>query len=208
MRENFETFDNMFIMMEVIQGGELFEHIKDYEISEKEACLIVNQVLEALEYLHMCGIVHRDLKPENIMVELDDSGETSEVHQVKLADFGLSKIIVPGEIMFESCGTPAYVAPEVLRKQGYQNEVDIWSTGVILYTMLARALPFHSQDKKQTFKLIKEADPDMTEAEVWGSISSECKDLINKMLIKNPKDRITVPEALKHPWFNNYKDYI
>jgi serine/threonine protein kinase len=148
MRENFETFDNMFIMMEVIQGGELFEHIKDYEISEKEACLIVHQVLEALEYLHMCGIVHRDLKPENIMVELDDSGETTEVHQVKLADFGLSKIIVPGEVMFESCGTPAYVAPEVLRKQGYQNEVDIWSTGVILYTMLARALPFHSQDKK------------------------------------------------------------
>lgn len=76
-------------------------------------------MLEALEYLHMCGIVHRDLKPENIMVELDDSGDTTEVHQVKLADFGLSKIIVPGEIMFESCGTPAYVAPEVLRKQGY-----------------------------------------------------------------------------------------
>ncbi len=171
MRENFETFDNMFIMMEVVQGGELFEHIKDYEISEKEACLIISQVLEALEYLHACGIVHRDLKPENIMVELDDAGDTFEVHQIKLADFGLSKIIVPGEIMFESCGTPAYVAPEVLKKQGYHKEVDIWSTGVILYTMLARALPFHSQDKKKTFKLIKEADPDLISAEVWATIS-------------------------------------
>lgn len=99
--------------------------------------------------MHMCGIVHRDLKPENIMVELDQA--TGEVHQVKLTDFGLSKIIVPKEIMMESCGTPAYVGPEVLHKEGYGKEVDIWSTGVILYTMIARALPFHSQDKKRTF---------------------------------------------------------
>ena len=73
--------------------------------------------------------------------------------------------------MYESCGTPAYVAPEVLKKNGYYKEVDIWSTGVILYTMLARALPFHSKDKKKTFKLIKEADPDMSSEEVWGTIS-------------------------------------
>ena len=78
MRDAFETFNNMFIMMECVQGGELFEHIKDTEINEREACLITNQVLEALQYLHMCGIVHRDLKPENIMVELDQA--TGEVH--------------------------------------------------------------------------------------------------------------------------------
>jgi calcium/calmodulin-dependent protein kinase I len=80
------------------------------------------------------------LKPENIMVEIDEA--THEVHQVKLTDFGLSKIIVPGEQMIESCGTPAYVAPEVLKKEGYGKEVDLWSTGVILYMMLGRALPF------------------------------------------------------------------
>lgn len=146
MRDAFETHQVMYIMMECVQGGELFEHIKETEISEREACLITNQILEGLQYLHMCGIVHRDLKPENIMVELDDA--TQEVHQIKLTDFGLSKIIVPGEVMFESCGTPAYVAPDVLLKQGYTKEVDIWSTGVILYTMIARALPFHSADKK------------------------------------------------------------
>ena len=95
MREAFETFGTMYIMMECVQGGELFEHIKETEISEREACLITNQILESLQYLHMCGIVHRDLKPENIMVEIDQA--TGEVHQVKLTDFGLSKIIVPNE---------------------------------------------------------------------------------------------------------------
>jgi serine/threonine protein kinase len=198
----------MFIMMEVIKGGELFEHIKECEIAEREACLITHQVLEALQYLHLCGIVHRDLKPENIMIEIDDTGATTEVHQIKLADFGLSKIIVPGEIMHESCGTPAYVAPDVLKRTGYSHEVDIWSTGVILYTMLARALPFHSEDRKKTFKLIKEAEPDMLTDEVWKTVSDECKHLITKMLIKNPKDRITVDDALKHPWFDKYRDYI
>ena len=195
-------------MMECVQGGELFEHIKETEITEREACLVAHQILEALQYLHMCGIVHRDLKPENIMIELDDEGETTEVHQIKLTDFGLSKVIVPGEIMFESCGTPAYVAPEVLHKNGYQKEVDIWSTGVILYTMLARALPFHSSDKKNTFRLIKEADPDLSTAEVWSTVSEHCKDFIRKTLIKDPKTRITVDEALKHPWFGDYKEYI
>ena len=107
------------------------------------------------------------------------------MHQVKLTDFGLSKIIVPGEVMMESCGTPAYVGPEVLHKEGYGKEVDIWSTGVILYTMIARALPFHSQDKKRTFQLIKTADPDL-ESEIWTTISPECKDLIRKMLTKVP----------------------
>ena len=75
----------------------------------------------------MCGIVHRDLKPENILIELDE--QTKEVQHVKLTDFGLSKIIMPGELMVDSCGTPAYVAPEVLSKKGYYKEVDIWSTG-------------------------------------------------------------------------------
>lgn len=102
--------------------------------------------------------------------------------------------------MHESCGTPAYVAPEVLTKKGYRKEVDMWSTGIILYTMIARALPFHSSDRKKTFKLIKEAEPDLT-GEVWQSTSGECKELLLRMLAKDPKDRITVDEALQHPWF-------
>ena len=96
--------------------------------------------------MHLSGIVHRDLKPENILVVIDPA--TSKVSQIKITDFGLSKIIVPNEIMYESCGTPAYVAPEVLHKNGYYKEVDVWSTGVILYTMISRSLPFHSNERK------------------------------------------------------------
>lgn len=172
---------------------------------EKEAALIVSQILEALQYLHLLGVVHRDLKPENILVECDES--THEVCHIKLIDFGLSKIVVPGELMTDSCGTPAYVAPEVLSKKGYSKEVDVWSTGVILYTMLARALPFHSSDRKKTFKLIKEADPDL-KSECWETISSECKDLIRQMLIKDSKQRISVDDALKHPFLKKYEKTI
>ena len=143
----------------------------------------------------MCGIVHRDLKPENVLIECDE--QTNEIQHIKLTDFGLSKIVVPGEVMFESCGTPAYVAPEVLTKKGYQKEVDIWSTGVILYTMIARALPFHSIDRKKVFKMIKEGEPDMT-GDIWDKVSEGCKDLLKKMLIKNPKERITVDDAINH----------
>jgi len=146
----------------------------------------------------MCGIVHRDLKPENILVQLNDTDNT--VKKTKITDFGLSKIITPGDVMEESCGTPAYVAPEVLIKNGYSDEVDIWSMGVILYTMISRALPFHSSDRKQTFHLIKEADPDIS-GPIWDKISKECKDLLLRMLIKEPKNRITVDEAILHPVF-------
>jgi len=125
--------------------------------------------------LHTSGIIHRDLKPENILVEVNNL--TNEVTQIKISDFGLSKITIPGEIMFDACGTPAYVAPEVLQKNGYTKEVDIWATGVILYTMLGRCLPFHSTDRKQTFKMIKEAKPDFSDP-IWSKTSEICIDLI------------------------------
>lgn len=146
MKEIYENKDHMFIIMECIQGGELFDHIKNKEMGEKEASFVAFQILEALQYLHLSGIVHRDLKPENLLIEKDPT--TNMIIQTKIADFGLSKIIIPNELMHESCGTPAYVAPEVLRKVGYYKEVDVWSAGIIFYTMISRCLPFHSFDRK------------------------------------------------------------
>ena len=114
MRETYETKDNMYIIMEQVSGGELFDHIKTYELEEREVSICMYQLIQAIKYINSCGIVHRDLKPENILIEKDP--ETEEIIKIKITDFGLSKIVVPSEIMMESCGTPAYVAPEVLLK--------------------------------------------------------------------------------------------
>jgi len=122
------------------------------------------------------------------------------VSQIKIADFGLSKIICPNESMMESCGTPAYVAPEVLYKKGYKNHVDMWSAGVIFYTLVCRILPFQSQDRKTTFTYIKERQPDMKNY-AFKRFSKETEDIIAKMLVKNPDNRITPAQALKHRFF-------
>ena len=98
--------------MEQVNGGELYDHIKAYDQDEKEVALIMNQLIEAISYMQKCGIIHRDLKPENILVEKDSVNDTVTV--VKVSDFGLSKIIMPDEILIESCGTPSNVAPEIL----------------------------------------------------------------------------------------------
>ena len=127
MKETYESDNNMYIVMEQINGGELFEHIHTYDMDEKEIATIMFQLLQAIDYLHDCGIIHRDLKPENILVAKNQSND--EIISVKVADFGLSKFIVPNELMLESCGTPAYVAPEVLQMKGYGKQVDIWSAG-------------------------------------------------------------------------------
>lgn len=115
------------------------------------------QLIDAIWYLQTCGVVHRDLKPENILIEKDK--ETDQIKQIKVIDFGLSKIARPNEIMQESCGTPAYVAPEVLERKGYTKEVDIWTCGVIFYVLVTRALPFAAKTRDQTFELIKNAEP-------------------------------------------------
>lgn len=198
MRETYETEKNMYIIMEQVKGGELFDHIKTYELEEREVSLCMYQLIEAIQYLHKCGVVHRDLKPENILIEKD--AETEEVCQIKVTDFGLSKIAVPEEVMQESCGTPAYVAPEVLHKNGYKKEVDMWSAGVIFYTLVCRQLPFQREDRKATFQEIKEKDPDMG-LTCFDRFSPETRDLMSLMLIKDPKDRITPEEALVHPYF-------
>ena len=127
--------------MDYIAGGELFTYLRtEGKLEPEHAMQYSAQVCLMFEYLHSKNIIYRDLKPENILVEKDP--RTEEVIRVKVADFGLSKILVPDEDMIESCGTPAYVAPEVLHRKGYRKEVDMWSAGVIFYTLVCRQLPF------------------------------------------------------------------
>ena len=168
MLEYFETNKWIYIAMECVRGGELFHYLDQVDLSECEIAFLMKQLLEAVEYIHGCGILHRDLKPENILVEFEDQGgqenrkrpmyvnsNSMRVKRVKITDFGLSKIVSSKDQVLDSCGTPAYVAPEVLLKQAYGKEVDVWACGVIMYLMICKVLPFTSQEKRQTFKMIK-----------------------------------------------------
>ena len=122
---------------------------------------------------------------------MHESLKSQTLKCIKITDFGLSKIMTPKDIVVDCCGTPAYVAPEILQKTPYGPQVDIWALGVVFYLMIAKVLPFQHADKKQTFKLIKKQDPDFSH-EKFTYVSKECVDLINKMLIKDPSERISI----------------
>jgi serine/threonine protein kinase len=128
----------MWIVMEKVHGGELFSYLQRTVLSEEDMVEIMRQLINGLGYLHACGVIHRDLKPENILIETfkDDS------FQIKITDFGLSKLCAPAEAVYDCCGTPAYVAPEVLHKTGYHCQVDFWACGIILYSMISKTFPF------------------------------------------------------------------
>lgn len=142
----YESKGYIYIVMEMLKGGELFERIVGRpRFSELEAAQLIKPLLESVAYLHDLGIVHRDLKPENILCgeELDD---------LKIADFGLSKMILPKEKMDAACGTLSYVAPEVLTMQGYGKEADLWSVGVIMFLLLCGKLPFDGDDHNEIIR--------------------------------------------------------
>ena len=195
--------------MEQISGGDLFNYSKWYVLSEKQVALIMHQMIQAIQYIHSCGVVHRDIKPENILIIRHQKSQ--KILQIKLADFGLSQVIVPGKKLMQCCGTPAYVAPEILFQKGYGKEIDVWAAGIIFYTLVCNGyLPFKLIDKNQLFNAIKFEMPD-TYNNNFCFQARETQDLILRMLRKNPDDRITPEEALNHKYFKqnafNFKVY-
>jgi len=188
--------------MELVTGGELFYKIVEKgNYSEREAAAIVKQMIQGVEYLHGEGICHRDLKPENLLC----SGEDEPAYRpfrVVIADFGLSKVFNSGEALETSCGTPDYVAPEVITAEGqYDKSVDMWSCGVITYVLLCGFSPFLSSTQHGLFDKIVKCEYDFPDPE-WTSISESAKDFIRHLLIKDPKQRFTATQCLKHPWLN------
>lgn len=129
-------------MMEQVHGGELFQFLQNNVVTETDMVEIMRQLITGIGYLHKCGVIHRDLKPENILIEIVPSLTKEQQISIKITDFGLSKLATPAELTFDCCGTPAYVAPEVLLKTGYKCQVDMWACGVILYSMICKQLPF------------------------------------------------------------------
>ena len=142
----FENSDYIYIVMECLNGGDLFNYLetRNFKITEDRAKAIAHQIATAIFYLHSFGIGHRDLKPENILM----ANQGSDSH-IKLVDFGLSKTFGPGETCTEPFGTLCYVAPEILLQKPYDRSVDCWSFGVMIYLMLSRHLPFDSSDDKE-----------------------------------------------------------
>uniref|UniRef100_A0A3B4B9Q5 calcium/calmodulin-dependent protein kinase n=1 Tax=Periophthalmus magnuspinnatus TaxID=409849 RepID=A0A3B4B9Q5_9GOBI len=185
-----------YLVFDLVTGGELFEDIVAREYySETDASHCIQQILEAVLHCHQMGVVHRDLKPENLLLASKLKGAA-----VKLADFGLA-IEVQGDqqAWFGFAGTPGYLSPEVLRKDPYGKPVDMWACGVILYILLVGYPPFWDEDQHKLYQQIKAGAYDFPSPE-WDTVTSEAKDLINKMLTIHPAKRVTATDALKHPW--------
>lgn len=193
-RGAYEDKQNVYLVMEVCKGGELFDRIiAKGNYTEREAATIMRQIVNVVHVCHFMGVLHRDLKPENFLLASQDENAT-----VKATDFGLSIFLEEGKVYKELVGSAYYVAPEVL-KRNYGKEIDVWSAGVILYILLCGVPPFWAETEKGIFQAILEGKLDL-ESAPWPSISAAAKDLIRKMLSYDPKKRITASDALEHPW--------
>jgi Ca2+-binding EF-hand superfamily protein len=199
--DHFENSEYIFIVMELLKGGNLGEYFNKnkFQITEKRAAKIMYQLASGVKYLHHYGILHRDIKPDNIMLS-----DTTEDASVKVMDFGLSKIMGSQEKVADGYGSLSFVAPEVLIRQPYNKQIDIWSLGVILYYMLSGTLPFDdvNDNEENIAKLIVFADVKFP-AKYWSKRSFQVVDLITRCLIKNQSNRIKVDEFLEHEWIIN-----
>lgn len=194
--ETFEDKSKVYLIMELVTGGELFDRIVEKgSYTEKDASDLIRQVLEAVDYMHEQGVVHRDLKPENLLYYSPD-----EDSKIMISDFGLSKMEDSG-IMATACGTPGYVAPEVLAQKPYGKAVDVWSIGVISYILLCGYPPFYDENDANLFAQILKGEFEF-DSPYWDEISDSAKDFIRQLMCVNVEKRFTCRQALSHPWIS------
>ncbi|KAG2327316.1 hypothetical protein Bca4012_036318 [Brassica carinata] len=192
----FDDDDYVYIVMELCEGGELLDRIlskKDSRYSEKDAAVVVRQMLKVAGECHLHGLVHRDMKPENFLFKsarLDSP--------LKATDFGLSDFIKPGKRFHDIVGSAYYVAPEVLKRRSGP-ESDVWSIGVITYILLCGRRPFWDRTEDGIFKEVLRNKPDFRR-KPWSTISDSAKDFVKKLLVKDPRARLTAAQALSHAW--------
>eukprot|EP00947_MAST-08B_sp_MAST-8B-sp1_P002232 g2232.t1 len=206
LKEVLASRTKIFIVLELITGGELFDKIvSEGRFNDEAAKFYLDQLVDGVMYCHNQGVCHRDLKPENLL--LDENGD------LKISDFGLSALYngpadeAPsagagkGALLHTTCGTPNYVAPEVLADKGYDGRAaDVWSIGVILYVLLAGFLPFDEPTMSALFRKIQKAEYSYPS---W--FSKEAKDLLDKILVPDPTKRVTLDEILKDPWWGDFR---
>eukprot|EP01069_Polyplicarium_translucidae_P012388 Polyplicarium_translucidae@DN514_c0_g1_i1.p1 len=188
--ELIDTPSDIFVVMEYVQGGELFDHIvQKSRLAEHEARRFFQQIVSAVDYCHQQMVCHRDLKPENVLLDTNLN--------VKVGDFGLSNFMRDGDFLKTSCGSPNYASPEVVSGKAYAGpEVDVWSCGVILYALLCGSLPFDDEHVPNLFKKIKHGNFTLP-----GHLSENSRNLIVRMLVVDPAKRITMKEIRRHAWF-------
>ena len=191
MYETYSTIHNFYLMIEYISGGDLFDYITSHNyLSEKKACFFFRQIISVLEYLIELGISHRDIKPENILL-------TDNHLEIKFIDFGLSNYCNQNELLHSSCGSPCYASPEMLSGKAYRGTTtDLWSAGIVLYSMLVGALPFDDQELHKLYEQIK-----VGKFYIPSTLSLEAIDLLKKILEVDPKKRISIEGVKNHPWF-------
>eukprot|EP01064_Diplonema_japonicum_P011846 TRINITY_DN192_c3_g1_i1.p1 TRINITY_DN192_c3_g1~~TRINITY_DN192_c3_g1_i1.p1 ORF type:complete len:603 (+),score=94.82 TRINITY_DN192_c3_g1_i1:68-1810(+) len=202
MHGHFEASHHIYLILDYVEGSTLFDRIiKSSHFSEEIAAGIFKNLIDGIEYLHSHNIIHRDLKPENLLmkrkaVAVGSPGYLDSMTEVVIADFGMATKS-PGKAC---CGSPAYVAPEVLTGKEYGNECDLWSLGIVLYVMLAGAFPFKGPTALETFKAIKAQPLHLHPKMVWDRLSSDVMSFTSALLMKDPSLRMTTTEALRHPW--------
>lgn len=183
---------NMYLVLDYYKNGDLYKFLNNRSLKEKFAKKYMFQLRDGIQYLFSKNIIHRDLKPQNILIDDD--------HNLIITDFGLAKHFQTNEMMETMCGSPLYMAPEIMKRENYSIQSDLWSLGVILYQMLYGKLPYFS---KSIILLNKEINTKSVDYHSTYKISKECIDLIKSMLIKNPKERITWNNFFNHIWFSN-----
>ncbi|KAF9165216.1 hypothetical protein DFQ26_000426 [Actinomortierella ambigua] len=194
----FETLNNLYLVTELAEGGELFDRIcRKGNYYERDAAQLVLTICSAVAYLHDEGIVHRDLKPENLLFKT-----AAEDSELLIADFGLSRIIDQDKfhLLTTTCGTPGYMAPEIFQKTGHGKPVDMWALGVITYFLLCGYTPFDREDSQDEMHAIMSAEYRFAPNEYWQGVSETAKSFVRGLLTIDPKQRMTAQQALHHPW--------
>ncbi|KAG9278490.1 death-associated protein kinase 2 [Astyanax mexicanus] len=196
LKDVFESRAEVVIVVELIRGGELFDFVAEKEnLTEIEAIEFLKQILKGVAFMHSKQIAHFDLKPENIML----SDKKVEHPEIKIIDFGLAQRLTPGEEYRSLCGTPQYIGPEVINYEPLSVASDMWSIGVITYILLSGLSPFQGDTDEETLRNIVDMKYEFEE-QYFSQTSDMAKDFIEKLLIKEPSERMTAEECLLHPW--------
>ncbi|KAL4168256.1 hypothetical protein KRP22_011658 [Phytophthora ramorum] len=205
LEQAFEDDSYLILIMELLEGGELFDAIVDKgRFSEREAVHVARCVLSAIQHMHERGVVHRDLKPENMLLAVSTrrrrGQNVASSLDVKIIDFGFAKVLSEGATSTSFLGTGGYLAPEILLRQPYDTSVDMWSFGVLIYLLLCGRLPFAATTQLRPNQKIQSLYKLTFPKRYWLGVSPMAIDFLQRVLVLNPSTRLTATEALNHPW--------